>query len=119
MLPQNRHRKLPRDSPKRCSDLELYSLRSYVATMCCWTLCEEEAILEEWVFHCFQANVLGKVVGDEDVDNLLLERMVKMGLWCIQYEPSLRPSMKTVLLMLEGIVDIPLPPNPTSFSSVL
>ncbi|KAJ0097067.1 hypothetical protein Patl1_27837 [Pistacia atlantica] len=51
-----------------------------------------------------------------EVDKLQLERMVKVGLWCFQYEPSLRASMKTVVLMLDGIADIPFPPNPTSFS---
>ncbi|KAL1542096.1 G-type lectin S-receptor-like serine/threonine-protein kinase LECRK3 [Salvia divinorum] len=30
-------------------------------------------------------------------------------------EPSLRPTMKNVLLMLEGIVEIPEPPSPSSF----
>ncbi|XP_031278399.1 G-type lectin S-receptor-like serine/threonine-protein kinase LECRK3 [Pistacia vera] len=84
-----------------------------------WTLSEEEAILEEWVYHCFQAGQLGEVVRDEDVDKLQLERTVKVGLWCIQYEPSLRPSMKKVLLMLEDIVDIPLPSNPTSSLSAI
>ncbi|KAL1542095.1 G-type lectin S-receptor-like serine/threonine-protein kinase LECRK3 [Salvia divinorum] len=32
------------------------------------------------------------------------------------YDPSLRPTMKNVLLMLEGIVEISEPPSPTSFS---
>ncbi|KAJ0097001.1 hypothetical protein Patl1_27798 [Pistacia atlantica] len=62
---------------------------------------------------------MSNVVRDEDVDKLQLERTVKVGLWCIQYEPSLRPSMKKVLLMLEDIVDIPLPPNPTSSLSAI
>ncbi|KAJ0086819.1 hypothetical protein Patl1_08203 [Pistacia atlantica] len=62
------------------------------------------------------AGELRKVVGDEVVDNLELERMVNVGLWCIQYEPPLRPSMKAVVSMLEGVADIPRPPSPTSFS---
>ncbi|KAJ0096530.1 hypothetical protein Patl1_27814 [Pistacia atlantica] len=66
-----------------------------------------------------EAGQLGEVVRDEDVDKLQLERTVKVGLWCIQYEPSLRPSMKKVLLMLVDIVDIPLPPNPTSSLSAI
>ncbi|KAK7860301.1 g-type lectin s-receptor-like serine/threonine-protein kinase lecrk3 [Quercus suber] len=35
-------------------------------------------------------------------DMMSLEKMVKVGLWCIQEEPALRPSMKCVVLMLEG-----------------
>ncbi|KAF3971494.1 hypothetical protein CMV_004917 [Castanea mollissima] len=43
--------------------------------------------------------------------------MVKVGLWCVLDEPSLRPSMRKVLLMLEGTVDIPIPPSSTCFLS--
>ncbi|KAJ0096994.1 hypothetical protein Patl1_27791 [Pistacia atlantica] len=59
---------------------------------------------------------LRKVVGDEEVDKLELERMVNVALWCIQYEPPLRPSMKAFVSMLEGVADIPCLPSPTSFS---
>ena len=36
--------------------------------------------------------------------------MVKVALWCIQDEPALRPTMKSVVLMLEGITEV-LPPS--------
>nr|GEU51757.1 G-type lectin S-receptor-like serine/threonine-protein kinase LECRK3 [Tanacetum cinerariifolium] len=74
-----------------------------------------EAILEEWVYDCFEADELSKLVDGEDVDKRTLDRMVKIGLWCIQEDPALRPSMKQVVLMLEGTVKIPVPPNPASF----
>ncbi|KAH7520803.1 hypothetical protein FEM48_Zijuj08G0184800 [Ziziphus jujuba var. spinosa] len=45
-------------------------------------------------------------------DFFTLERMIKVGLWCIQDNPSLRPSMKNVILMLEGTMGIPVPPSP-------
>ncbi|KAL2528160.1 receptor-like protein kinase 1 [Forsythia ovata] len=79
----------------------------------------DEAILEEWVYNCYEAKEISKLVGDEEVDERKLERMIKIGIWCIQDEPSLRPSMKKVLLMLEGTVDIPVPPSPTSFLSAI
>ncbi|MCD9637883.1 hypothetical protein HAX54_021424 [Datura stramonium] len=82
-----------------------------------WSLPADEAILEEWVYDCLKVNELGKLVGTEEVDSIQLERMVKVGIWCIQDEPSLRPSMKKVLLMLEGTVEIPTPPSPKSFLS--
>jgi serine/threonine protein kinase len=75
---------------------------------------EEEAILEQWACQCFEAGELGKLVNNEEVDNTQLERMAKVGLWCIMDEPSRRPSMKNILLMLEGTVDIPVLPSPTS-----
>ncbi|KAH7859495.1 hypothetical protein Vadar_001872 [Vaccinium darrowii] len=85
-----------------------------------WSRSEDEAVLEDWVYDCFEAKDLGKLVGhEEEVDKRKLERMVKVALWCIQDEPSLRPSMKKVLLMIEGTVDIPTPPSPTSFLSAI
>ena len=84
-----------------------------------WSISEEEAILEEWVYNCFESGEVCKLVGDEEVDKRQLDRMVKVGLWCVLDEPSLRPSMKKVLLMLEGTVDIPVPPSPVSFLSVI
>ncbi|KAM0040732.1 putative protein kinase RLK-Pelle-SD-2b family [Helianthus debilis subsp. tardiflorus] len=81
---------------------------------------DNEAILEEWVYECYEANQLLKLVDyDEDVEKGRLEQMVKIGLWCVQEKPSLRPSMKRVVLMLEGTVKIPVPPNPTSFLGVV
>ncbi|KAI7985007.1 G-type lectin S-receptor-like serine/threonine-protein kinase LECRK4 [Camellia lanceoleosa] len=77
----------------------------------------EEVVLSHWVYRCFAGRELNKliVVGDEDVDMKTLENMVKVGLWCIQDEPALRPSMKSVVLMLEGITDISIPPCPTTY----
>ncbi|XP_059641120.1 G-type lectin S-receptor-like serine/threonine-protein kinase LECRK2 [Cornus florida] len=77
----------------------------------------DEILLIDWVYNCFVAGELEKVVGDEEVDMKTLERMVKVGLLCIQDDPSLRPSMKNVILMLEGTMDIPV--SPSSPPSVL
>ncbi|KAL5555688.1 hypothetical protein UlMin_037924 [Ulmus minor] len=82
--------------------------------ICCrrnviWNLPEEEAILDDWVYNCFEAGELHKLRGNEEIDMGELERIVKVALWCIQEEPTLRPSVKKVLLMLEGTVDIPTP----------
>ncbi|KAK2967806.1 hypothetical protein RJ640_021755 [Escallonia rubra] len=83
------------------------------------SLPEDEAILEEWVYQCYENRQLSKLVGDEQVDERTLDRMVKVALWCIQDEPSLRPSIKKVLLMLEGTAEIPKPPSPTSSISTI
>ncbi|KAI6691938.1 hypothetical protein NL676_019648 [Syzygium grande] len=84
-----------------------------------WSLPEEEAVLEEWVYNCYQAGELDKLVDYQTIDRKQLERMVTIALWCILEEPSLRPLMRKVLLMLEGTVDVPIPPCPTSFLSVI
>ncbi|XP_031270643.1 G-type lectin S-receptor-like serine/threonine-protein kinase LECRK3 [Pistacia vera] len=80
---------------------------------------QDQVILEDWVYQCFETGELSQLVEDEQVELKQLERMIKVALWCILDEPSLRPSMKKVLLMLEGTVDIPIPPNPTSYLSCI
>ncbi|QHO51307.1 uncharacterized protein DS421_1g29750 [Arachis hypogaea] len=65
---------------------------------------------------CFVAGEVHKLVHWEEVDKNVVENMVKVALWCIQHEPVLRPSMKSVVLMLEGVTDVPVPPSPTSNS---
>ncbi|XP_059431455.1 G-type lectin S-receptor-like serine/threonine-protein kinase LECRK2 [Corylus avellana] len=92
--------------------------------ICCrknvdWNLPKKEAILEEWAYHCFETNEITKLLGDEKVDKKQAEIMVKLGIWYIQDEPSLRPSMKKVLIMLEGTIDIPIPPSLASFLSAI
>ena len=84
--------------------------------ICCWksvdyNLPEKEAILEEWAYHYFECGELGKLVKEEEVDKKQLERITKVTLWCILDQPALRHSMKKVVLMLEGTVDIPNPPS--------
>ncbi|XP_022031586.2 G-type lectin S-receptor-like serine/threonine-protein kinase LECRK3 [Helianthus annuus] len=74
----------------------------------------DEIVLSSWVYKCFERGQLDLLVNLEEVEKEALERLVKVGLWCIQDEPAHRPSMKCVLLMLEGITDIATPPCPTS-----
>ncbi|KAK9949924.1 hypothetical protein M0R45_005433 [Rubus argutus] len=77
----------------------------------------EEIMLSTWVYKCFVSRELHKlIVGGEEVNKKSLENMVKVALWCIQDEPALRPSMKSVVLMLQGITDISIPPCPTTMS---
>ncbi|KAH1057899.1 hypothetical protein J1N35_035964 [Gossypium stocksii] len=64
------------------------------------------------------ANEVEKLVqNDEFEEKSKLEKMVKVGLWCIQDQASSRPSIKKVILMLEGTVNIPDPPLLSSFVS--
>lgn len=78
---------------------------------------EDEVVLLEWVYNCFEANEVEKVVGGEEVGGGEVERVVRVGLWFIHNEPSLRTLIKKVVLMLEGTVDIPIPHSPVSFLS--
>ncbi|KNA25173.1 hypothetical protein SOVF_008980 [Spinacia oleracea] len=81
---------------------------------------EEEAILTDWAFDCYFSNRLDQLVNDdiEAISDIIrLKRFVKISLWCIQEDPSLRPSMRAVTQMLEGLVEVPAPPCPTSIAS--
>ncbi|KAB2033643.1 hypothetical protein ES319_D04G033100v1 [Gossypium barbadense] len=74
----------------------------------------EEILLSTMVYGCLVEKELDKLMVGEEVDKRSLERMVMVALWCIQDEPALRPSIKTVVMMLEGITDICIPPCPTA-----
>ncbi|GLJ35613.1 hypothetical protein SUGI_0715870 [Cryptomeria japonica] len=76
---------------------------------------ENEIMLSDWVYDCFKHGRLAKLVEQQECRGMevrQLERMVLVGFWCIQEDPFLRPSIKKVLQMLEGTVEITVPPNP-------
>uniref|UniRef100_A0A803KM12 Uncharacterized protein n=1 Tax=Chenopodium quinoa TaxID=63459 RepID=A0A803KM12_CHEQI len=86
----------------------------------CMELIEEEgAILTDWAFDCYQSNRLDVLVNDDREalnDMLRLKRLVLVALWCIQEDPSLRPTMRTITQMLDGLVEVPINPPPSSIS---
>ncbi|OAY69607.1 G-type lectin S-receptor-like serine/threonine-protein kinase [Ananas comosus] len=57
-------------------------------------------------------SVLDKKIYDEEIDMGQVERAVMTSFWCIQEQPSLRPSMSRVVQMLEGVMEIEVPPAP-------
>lgn len=82
----------------------------------------EQAILTYWAYDCYQADKISDLVkGDTEASNDLkkLERFLTVAMWCIQEDPHLRPTMKKVLLMLEGIVEVLVPPCPSPYSSMM
>ncbi|OWM73446.1 hypothetical protein CDL15_Pgr026545 [Punica granatum] len=97
--------------------------------ICCRKNCEFELndeaqmILSDWVYNCYLEDKLDLIVeGDEETlgDMSRVRRFVMIAMWCIQEEPSMRPSMKKVTQMLEGVVEVSIPPGPFSFiSSIL
>ncbi|GLU23663.1 hypothetical protein SLE2022_396520 [Rubroshorea leprosula] len=71
---------------------------------------EEAAILTEWAYECYNEWNLGKLVeNDEEArkDMGRVEMLVKAAKWCVQDEPSQRPNMRTVTMMLEGAALVP------------
>uniref|UniRef100_A0A2C9V817 Receptor-like serine/threonine-protein kinase n=1 Tax=Manihot esculenta TaxID=3983 RepID=A0A2C9V817_MANES len=82
---------------------------------------EEEVILADWAYDCYKEKRVDKLVEhDEEARNDIkrLEKLVMVAIWCIQEDPSLRPSMRTVTQMLEGVVQVSVPPCPSPFSSI-
>ncbi|XP_068337743.1 G-type lectin S-receptor-like serine/threonine-protein kinase LECRK3 [Pyrus communis] len=81
--------------------------------------CEERAILTYWVYDCYVEGGLDAVVDCEVEalgDRTTLEKFVMVAIWCIQEDPSLRPTMKKVVQMLEGVVEVPVPPCPSPYT---
>ncbi|KAE9467464.1 hypothetical protein C3L33_00631, partial [Rhododendron williamsianum] len=55
---------------------------------------------------------------EEGGDAKIIKKLTVVGLWCIQWYPGDRPSMKAVVQMLEGDGDtLGMPPNPFSTTS--
>nr|XP_040249350.1 G-type lectin S-receptor-like serine/threonine-protein kinase LECRK4 [Aegilops tauschii subsp. strangulata] len=76
----------------------------------------EEQTLMELVYECLLKGEVKRAMKSEEevVDTASVERVVKVGLLCVQGEPESRPSIKTAILMLEGHLDVPLPSRPAS-----
>ncbi|KAL9424477.1 hypothetical protein AB3S75_036367 [Citrus x aurantiifolia] len=74
----------------------------------------------DWVYRCYIGKNLDKLAeNDEEIKNDLkrVERLVMVALWCIQEDASLRPTMKKVTQMLEGVIEVSVPPCPWNYSS--
>ncbi|XVE68853.1 hypothetical protein DITRI_Ditri09bG0103000 [Diplodiscus trichospermus] len=77
---------------------------------------EHQMILTDWVSDCYEERKLSVIIeNDEEAleDIETVEKFVMIAIWCIQEDPSLRPPMKRVVQMLEGDVEVPLPPAPS------
>ncbi|XP_044479781.1 G-type lectin S-receptor-like serine/threonine-protein kinase LECRK3 [Mangifera indica] len=77
------------------------------------------ALLTDWAYDCYYEERLDALV-EFDMEALndkkKVERFVMVALWCIQEDPSLRPTMRKVTQMLEGVVEVPVPSCPCPFS---
>ncbi|XP_059308491.1 G-type lectin S-receptor-like serine/threonine-protein kinase At2g19130 [Lycium ferocissimum] len=60
---------------------------------------------------CLLDNKLDRASADADE----VSKICKVALWCIQDDENNRPAMSEVVQILEGVVDVNLPPIPHSF----
>ncbi|PKA57660.1 G-type lectin S-receptor-like serine/threonine-protein kinase [Apostasia shenzhenica] len=74
-----------------------------------------------WAFEEFERgnirNIIDRKLPDSEVDMEQVERAVQVSFWCVQEQPSHRPSIGKVVQMLEGIMEIEKPPAPKSTDS--
>jgi len=80
---------------------------------------EDKAILTDWAYDCYEdgavdALVEGDIEALEDKENL--EKLVRIAIWCVQEDPYLRPTMRNVVHMLEGTLEVQVPPYPSPIS---
>ncbi|CAN1833529.1 Rust resistance kinase Lr10 [Linum perenne] len=80
-----------------------------------------EIYFPEWIYNLFDQSgddVRVDVEEEEEEDGKIAKKLAVVGLWCIQWNPVDRPSMKLAVQMLEGEGDdLTAPPNPVSSSS--
>ncbi|KAK6141145.1 hypothetical protein DH2020_025118 [Rehmannia glutinosa] len=79
-------------------------------------------------FPCLAASVTvygGDILGlldpilDGDADSEEVSKLCRVACWCIQDDENIRPSMSRVVQILEGVVDVNLPPIPRSIQLLL
>ncbi|GLT49781.1 hypothetical protein SLA2020_233140 [Shorea laevis] len=79
---------------------------------------EKQRVLADWAYDCYEEGKLYLLVQEDEEameDIKRVDKFVMIAIWCIQDDPSLRPTMKTVSQMLEGTIEVPHPPvNPHS-----
>ncbi|KAL7260480.1 hypothetical protein ACSBR1_006197 [Camellia fascicularis] len=73
-----------------------------------------ELYFPEWIYKRLELNEeLGLHDNVNDEANESARKMIIVGLWCIQTDPSHRPSMSRVVEMLEGSLEsLQIPPKP-------
>jgi serine/threonine protein kinase len=67
----------------------------------------------EWIYNLLEQKEDIRIFVEDDGDAKIVKKLAIVGLWCIQWHPIDRPSIKNVVQMLEGEGDkLTMPPNP-------
>ncbi|KAL2528468.1 Protein kinase superfamily protein [Forsythia ovata] len=73
---------------------------------------DSEVYFPEWMYNQLEKGKEIEIETEKDEDTKIVKKITIVGLWCIQWYPAERPSMKTVIQMLEGENMPVMPPNP-------
>lgn len=94
--------------------------------ICCWRNFDKEAkdedqmVLADWAYDCYEQSKLHLLFENddeamEDIKNI--EKYIMIAMWCIQEDPSLRPTTKKLTMMLKGAKQVSVPPDPSPITS--
>ncbi|KAJ6297343.1 hypothetical protein OIU78_022975 [Salix suchowensis] len=101
-----------KNSPKFGSVLAQYTLLEYASGVPVSAEINEK--FSEWAYGEFEKGnveaIVDRRLADQVVDMEEVTRAVQVSFWCIQEHPSRRPTMGKVVQMLEGIIEIGMPP---------
>ncbi|MED6217372.1 hypothetical protein PIB30_016996 [Stylosanthes scabra] len=77
-----------------------------------------EMYFPDWIYEDLnQGNILGGHSDISEEENDTITKVILVSLWCIQPNPSHRPSMSKVVEMLHGELEsVPFPPKPVLYS---
>ncbi|XP_021736533.1 G-type lectin S-receptor-like serine/threonine-protein kinase SD2-5 [Chenopodium quinoa] len=82
---------------------------------------KEKAHLPSYAFKMMEQGSMNLILDPrlkvEDQQDGRVNTAIKVALWCIQDDKSLRPSMTRVVQMLEGLCPVPQPPIPSQSAS--
>ncbi|CAN6277192.1 unnamed protein product [Urochloa humidicola] len=81
---------------------------------------ESKEWFPRWVWERYEQGEIHRVVScggdgngiEDEADREKAEMMCKVALWCVQFQPAARPTMSSVVRMLEGEMAIVPPVNP-------
>ncbi|XP_011037042.1 PREDICTED: glycerophosphodiester phosphodiesterase protein kinase domain-containing GDPDL2-like isoform X2 [Populus euphratica] len=77
----------------------------------------DQIYFPEWIYNLLEKEEDLRFHIDGEEDARIAKKLAIVGLWCIQWNPAERPSMKTVVQMLEGEGEnLSKPPDPFSSS---
>ncbi|XP_014503161.1 rust resistance kinase Lr10-like [Vigna radiata var. radiata] len=73
-----------------------------------------QVLYPEWIHNLVEGKDV-QISLEDDADAKIIKKLAIVGLWCIQWNPADRPSMKTVVQMLEGDDGCELVAHPSPF----
>ncbi|XP_065865013.1 rust resistance kinase Lr10-like [Euphorbia lathyris] len=74
---------------------------------------DEQIYFPEWIYNLLEEGEDLRLEIGEEGDAKIAKKLAIVGLWCIQWNPTDRPCMKTVIQIMEGDGEnLPIPPNP-------